>query len=209
MPKVQALLFDLGGVVVSIDFRRAFQSWANAAGTDPGRIAARFAFDAAYEAHERGEIGAGEYFASLRSRLGIDLPDDAMREGWNAIFLDPVPGMADLLRSLSAQLPLSLFSNTNRTHHDFWRLRYEALLEPFTALYCSHELGRRKPDTEAFRTVAARIGRTPEEIAFFDDLEENVSGAQATGMRAFRASGPADVEKALAGLGIRASALRR
>lgn len=203
MPTIRALLFDLGGVVVSIDFRRAFQSWAQAAGADAARIAARFAFDTAYEAHERGEIDGAEYFDSLRCRLGLDLPDEAFRAGWNAIFLDPVPGMRDLLRSLPAALPLFLFSNTNRTHHDFWRVRYDDLLRPFSAVYCSHELGQRKPATAAFRAVAARMGHVPEEIAFFDDLEENVDGAKATGMQAFRVATPADVGKALAGLGIR------
>src|SRR6185503_12830986 len=87
---VEALLFDLGGVVIDIDFGRAVASWAEAAGAPVDTIRARFSFDDAYERHERGEIAAGEYFAALRGSLGIDLPDAALTRGWNAIYLDEV-----------------------------------------------------------------------------------------------------------------------
>lgn len=203
---IEALLFDLGGVVISIDFRHAFRLWARAAHVDARELAARFAFDEAYEAHERGEIGSAEYFESLRSRLRIDIPDEHFLEGWNAIFLDPLPGMRGMLRSLASALPLYLFSNTNPAHHCHWRRRYDDLLSPFSTLYCSHELGKRKPAVDAFLTVAARIGHAPDRIAFFDDLEENVAGADAAGMRAFRATSPTDIERALSRLGIKRQA---
>ena len=70
-----ALLFDLGGVVLSIDWDRMFTRWAYHAGEEPDAIRARFSFDAFYARHERGEIGASEYFASLRSSLRVNLSD--------------------------------------------------------------------------------------------------------------------------------------
>lgn len=70
---IQALLFDLGGVVIDIDFRRAFDTWASASATDPQVIADRFRFDEAYSRHERGQIDASQYFAHLRQCLEIDL----------------------------------------------------------------------------------------------------------------------------------------
>ena len=78
---VEALLFDLGGVVIEIDFGRAVASWAAAAGVPVDDIRARFSFDEAYQRHERGEIAGEEYFAALRSSLRtlrIDLPDAAL-----------------------------------------------------------------------------------------------------------------------------------
>ena len=70
-----ALLFDLGGVVFEIDFGRVFAAWAARAGADRAAIAGRFAHDAFYARHERGEIDAAAYFASLRTSLGIDIPE--------------------------------------------------------------------------------------------------------------------------------------
>ena len=69
-----ALLFDLGGVVINLDFERAFRVWADRAGHDPRLIAERFSIDDSYEKHEHGEITASRYFASFRESLRIDLP---------------------------------------------------------------------------------------------------------------------------------------
>jgi glucose-1-phosphatase len=51
---VDALLFDLGGVVIEIDFGRTVTSWAAAGGVPVDTLRARFAFDHVYERHERG-----------------------------------------------------------------------------------------------------------------------------------------------------------
>jgi glucose-1-phosphatase len=68
-----ALLFDLGGVVFGIDFERTFAVWAERAGVEVATVRDRFKMDRAYERHERGEIDEKEYFAALRSSLGLSL----------------------------------------------------------------------------------------------------------------------------------------
>ncbi len=194
---VDALLFDFGNVLVEIDLQRAFASWAAASGTSAAAIAGRFRIDAAYEAHERGEIDASEYFASLRRSLGINLSGQQFLAGWNAIFLDEASGMRRLLRHLSGVLPLYLFSNTCECHKRVWMNRYKELLQPFSQMFLSCGLGMRKPDPEAFKEIARRIGVAPGRIAFFDDLAENVRGAGAAGLVAFQASSSADITAVL------------
>ena len=81
---VDALLFDLGGVVIEIDFARAFSYWSLYSSQDRGIIKSRFEFDSYYECHERGEIDASEYFASLRTSLGINIRDEEFIKGWNS-----------------------------------------------------------------------------------------------------------------------------
>jgi hypothetical protein len=49
---VRALLFDLGGVVIEIDFGRVVRAWASSARCDPAVLRQRFALDDAYEQHE-------------------------------------------------------------------------------------------------------------------------------------------------------------
>ena len=57
MPPVPlALLFDLGGVVIDIDFRRAFSLWQPGSGLSLEEIAKAFKFDLQYQRHERGEM---------------------------------------------------------------------------------------------------------------------------------------------------------
>ncbi|MGQ0434528.1 MAG: hypothetical protein ACT452_19240 [Microthrixaceae bacterium] len=70
---VDVLLFDLGGVVIDIDFGRCTALWAASAGRDPEDVASRFAFDAAYEEHERGTLDAAGYFESLRLSVSTQI----------------------------------------------------------------------------------------------------------------------------------------
>ena len=196
------LVFDLGGVVIDIDFGRAFAWWASAAAADPEEIGARFAFDEAYEAHERGELSTSAYFDHLRSVLGLALPDDELSRGWNDIYLGPVAGMADVLGEAAMRWPLFAFTNTNDAHHAHWSIAYASELEVFREIFLSSDLRMRKPDPAAFTAVAARIEVAPGEIMFFDDLAENVAGAQEAGMTGVLVSSAADVRAALAPRGV-------
>jgi putative hydrolase of the HAD superfamily len=202
VPRVDALLFDLGGVLVEVDWGRAFAAWSAASGVPAEALAQRFRRDQAYEAHECGTMSDPEFFAVVKKTLGLDLSDEEMLAGWNAILGEPFPGVPELLSRVAAERPVHVFSNTNVAHAAHWRPRYRELLAPATEVIVSCELGRRKPDPEAFRLAAARIGAEPGRIAFFDDLEENAAGARAAGMQGFHVPSFAALKEAVSHLGI-------
>lgn len=196
-PAVDALLFDFGGVIVDIDFGRVIAAWARAAGVAPESLAPRLTYDACYQALEVGQIDGATYFAALRQTLGVALSDAQLLDGWNAIFGEPLPGIERLLDALAPQLPLYVFSNTNPMHRAYWMARYRDTLRPFSAIFCSCELGVRKPAPEAFRCVAERIGMAHARIGFFDDLAENVEGACEAGLAGFQVACVADMRRTL------------
>ena len=202
MPNTDALLFDLGGVVIQIEFARVFEAWAVAAGVPSSQVNARFSLDAGYEAHERGELEAAAYCAHLRRLLGLDLADEHLLSGWNEIFVGEVPGVGALLATLARSFPLYVFSNTNVAHRDFWRVRYAGLLGAFSQIFCSCDLGLRKPSPAAYLEVAKRIGIAPARIVFFDDHQANVLGAREAGLRAHEVHSAADIRAALSREGI-------
>jgi putative hydrolase of the HAD superfamily len=197
-----ALLFDLGRVVIDIDFSRAIACWAGHAGCQPEAIVARYVRDEAYRMHEVGKISDEVYFDSLRGSLGIAISDAQFLEGWNAIFAGAMPDIADLLPRAARHMPLYAFSNTNRPHVDYFSKEYAGLLGHFRELYLSSSIGLRKPDAEAFDHVVAAMGVSASRIVFFDDLAENVEGARARGLTAVHVTSPRDVGEALKTLGI-------
>ena len=192
-----ALLFDLGGVVIQIDFARAIQAWAKAGGVPASQVHARFSLDAGYEAHERGEIEPAAYCAHLRQMLGLDLADEHLLSGWNQIFVGEVAEVGALLARLAKTHPLYAFSNTNVAHRMFWQVRYAGILEPFAQIFCSCDLGTRKPSPAAFLQVASRIDIAPARIVFFDDHPDNVRGAREAGLRAHEVHSAEDIRAAL------------
>lgn len=196
---VDALLFDLGGVVIEIDFTRAFALWAAYSGVPIDTIQARFSFDAFYERHERGEIHVRAYFASLRASLGIHLSDDQFAQGWTAIYVGEIPATVALLRRLKDRVPLYAFTNSNPTHQHVWARDYADLLRCFRKVFVSSEMGQRKPEPEAFVAIAADIGVRLDRILFFDDTLDNVEGARAIGMPAIHVQSSADIEPHIVG----------
>jgi glucose-1-phosphatase len=169
-----ALLFDIGRVVLDIDFNKAVTCWAGHAGCAPADLAARFVREEAYRHHEIGRIDDAAYFESLRQSLGIKLSDAQLLEGWNAIFIGEMPGISALLARASQRLPLYAFSNTNNAHVEFFPAAYADVLVHFREMFLSSTIGLRKPDAEAYDHVVKAIGVPAQRIVFFDDLAANV-----------------------------------
>jgi putative hydrolase of the HAD superfamily len=162
----------------------------------------RFTLDEAYQQHERGELDAAGYFASLRSSLALRLSDDQFTAGWNDLYLGTVTGMPALLAAAAQHFPLYAFTNSNPTHQRVWSTRFASDLSAFRSVFVSSELGLRKPDPAAYAAVARRAGFQTREILFFDDTAENITGAQAAGMQAVLVRSIRDVRAALHRLGI-------
>ena len=199
-PPISALIFDLGGVIIDIDFSRVFEVWVSYAREDPIKISNRFSMDEAYARHEIGEIHYTKYFSSLRQSLKIDITDQEFIQGWNEIFKGEMPGIAVLLENIAARYPVFAFTNTNHLHQSVWSDRYQSVLKPFTKIYSSVKIGLRKPEARAFKYVIDDCGFNPENILFLDDSLDNVLGAKAAGLQAAHVKSTAEVWSTLKAL---------
>lgn len=195
--EIQAILFDLGNVVVEVDFRRTFRHWAASAEVEETHFHAHWSEDDAYRAHERGELTFAEYADALSQRLGVTMSPEQWQAGWNDVFVGPYPGVQEALARLRGSFHLYAFTNTNPTHEAAWRSRYRHALDHFQEIFVSSSIGMRKPDEAAFHWVAAAMGMRPEQILFLDDNAANVDGAARAGLRTARVNGEAEVLEAL------------
>jgi glucose-1-phosphatase len=196
------LLFDLGRVVLDIDFNKVTANWAAHAGCEPAQLVGRLSPNDSWQRHERGEISDAEFFESLRGSLGIALSDAQFLEGWNAIFTGEMPGIAAQLARAGQKVPLYAFSNTNGAHVAHFSHAYAGVLGHFREIYLSSSIGLRKPEAEAYDHVIKAIGVPASRIVFFDDSAPNIDGARARGLTAVHVTSPDDVAKALVALGI-------
>lgn len=197
-----ALLFDLGRVVLDIDFNKVMSIWAGHAGRAPAEVAARFVVDDHFRHHEIGRIDDAAFFQNLRGSLGIGISDDQFLQGWNAIFTGEMPGIAQLLERAATRLPLYAFSNTNPPHVAHFSKTYADVLRHFREIFLSSTIGLRKPDAAAYDHVVKAIGVPAQRIVFFDDSADNIAGARARGLIGVHVTSTDDVAKALAQLGI-------
>ncbi|MBS0532030.1 MAG: HAD family phosphatase [Proteobacteria bacterium] len=197
-----ALLFDLGRVVLELDTARTMACWARHAGCEASEIVARFKIDDASRQYESGKIDTAAYFASLRTLLGADLTEAQLLEGWNAMFVGAMPGMTALLARAAQRVPLYALSNTNPAHETYFLQNFPDTLGHFRAIYTSSTIGLLKPDAKAYHHAIAAIGVPTKRIVFFDDLLANVEAARSCGLTAVHVRTTSDVEDALAALEI-------
>ncbi|WKA31709.1 HAD-IA family hydrolase [Bradyrhizobium roseum] len=197
---VDVLLFDLGRVVLDINFDSVMATWAGHAGCAPAELASRFVVNDSFKHHETGRIDDAAFFADLRRSLGIGLSDAQFLEGWNAIFAGEMPGIAPLLADAAQRLPLYAFSNTNPAHVAHFSKTYAGVLGHFREIFLSSSIGLRKPDAEAYDHVVKAIGVPASRILFFDDSAANIEGARARGLRAVHVTSMDDVAQALTAL---------
>ena len=171
------MLFD-------IDFDRCLTHWAAAArargeAVDLASLRERFAHDAAFEAHERGELSCDDFFRHLAKRLGLTLEAETLRAGWNAIFGPDITGLGERLETLADHCALHVLTNTNRAHAEHYGRRYAHLLDTVESVFASHELGMRKPEPRIYDHVVRTLGVHPQDVLFLDDNLDNLASAAA------------------------------
>lgn len=196
-PAPRALLFDLGGVLLDIDFDRALAAWARHSRLPLADLRERFRFDEPFLRHETGALAADDYFDHVARHLALDCDRATVEAGFNALLVAEIEETVQLLAAARRQLPCYALSNTNAVHVAAIERSFPRLLPQFTRVFASHEIGHRKPDAAIFHHVLDAIGLPGPEVLLFDDLAANVEAARGCGLQAVLVRSPADVREAL------------
>ncbi|MFT6304725.1 MAG: epoxide hydrolase-like predicted phosphatase [Granulosicoccus sp.] len=194
---VDALLFDMGGVVLEVDFEKVFEHWARTNNLAIEQIKQRFAMDEAYQLHEKGLISGTQYFAHLRSTLNLTADDVTLTAGWNAIFGNEINLALDAIDKVRDRYRCFAFTNTNTVHQEYWEREHPRIRQSFDHIFVSSEMGLRKPDLQAFAHILKQTSTKAEAMLFFDDSNENVEGALSAGLQVVQVNSAADVVDAL------------
>lgn len=199
---VRAVLFDIGGVLLDIDFDRALASWARHSRLPPARLRELFERDDPYRRHETGHLDDAGYFAHLREQLALECELAEVQAGFDAILIGEIAETLALLDAIRGRVPCYAISNTNPSHLAAMQRRFPGFLPRFARVFTSHEIGHRKPNPEAFAHVLDAVGVQAPEALLFDDLQPNIDAAAALGLQTVLVRGPQDVRAALVERGL-------
>lgn len=200
MAKFETIIFDLGGVVLDIDFNRADESFAQLPSPSESRrrLSDMFAFhaqDPFFTQFEVGEISVEQFRAGLRERLNLMVTDEELDRAWGAILVDLPDARIRLIQELRQHHRVFLFSNTNELHQLTFeemfrdRLAGGQIADLFEQIFYSHRLGDRKPNVSAYQKILAQANINPASALFIDDSLPNIKGAEAAGLNAYHLTG--------------------
>jgi glucose-1-phosphatase len=203
MDEIKNIIFDLGGVLMNIDFKRTFDAFeiigyhgAEQAFQDPqiNQLCMDF---------ETGVYCAIEMRRKFRELSGFKCNDAQFDKAWNALLIDFPPERIMLVRQLAKKYKTYLLSNTNPIHCKHFNAELknhfgiESLDHLLDKAWYSHNVGYRKPDERIFQKVLKASHLNPEETLYIDDFETNVRVAESLGMKAIHVNGEFTIMEAL------------
>lgn len=200
MNTVSWIIFDLGGIIVPETSGPIVRHLADEIGIRPADL--QNAADRHYDRAATGEIALLELCALVLRDLGIKRDPDRFLEHYLSLYREySMPydeTVLALIRDLRSRYRIACFSNTEREVAEYSRTT--GLFEHFERCYLSIDIGLRKPDPRAYRAVLQDLACPAADALFIDDREENVAGACAVGMQAFRFRNPSQLREALQAL---------
>ncbi len=196
--KDSVLLFDLGGVLIELNWLEKAKKLFNAQ-ADVEELKSRWLNLESAREYESGRIDFNQFYRSFTAETGSHIDFSSFEEEFAGILGPVKPGCMQLLDELKDRFSLAMLSNTNSLHVEMLRDKTD-IFSPFASLFFSYELKMIKPDHEIFHEVCRRLQCPAEQILFFDDSPPNVVAANACGLRAFRADGPSEVRAIIAQL---------
>ncbi|RYG00080.1 MAG: HAD family phosphatase [Chitinophagaceae bacterium] len=189
MQPVKNIIFDLGGVLLNLDFAASEKAFSELGFTDFKQVFGGGHVTSFIKDYEVGHIDDDQFVKEIMKVAKLENQDDLAIAAWNSMLLDFPADRIEFLKSLQGKYRLFLFSNTNSLHLKSFRKTYSAafnqavLDDHFEKAYYSHEIKLRKPTVEAFNYVVNDAGINAAETVFIDDMLVNVEGARAAGLQ--------------------------
>jgi putative hydrolase of the HAD superfamily len=198
MPEIKAVIFDLGGVLLNIDYSLTEKAFIELGITHFPNLYNQHHSGALFAGLETGRVTPAAFISAVQAESAVPLTERQITRAWNAMLLDFPPERMQFLRELGRSYPLYLLSNTNALHLEaFSSILKGAGLPPlesfFRKAYYSHLMNARKPDLAAFKIVIEENDLDPATTLFIDDTPSNVQGAVRAGLQAVLLTPPRTV----------------
>jgi 2-haloacid dehalogenase len=194
-----AVIFDLGGVVLSWDPRGAYERVL------PAEEIATFLERVDFASWNRLNDG-GRPFEEAEQDLIARFPDDreailGSRVHFDATLTGMVPGTGGLLAGLQAGVRLIALTNWSAETFPLATERF-GILRRFESIVVSGTEGLLKPEPALYQLALDRHGLSADSTVFIDDIPANVAAAATLGMAALNFTGALRLRADLVRLGV-------
>jgi len=152
------------------------------------------------ELFDAGALTPRQFYERAVALLGVRIGYDEFVAAFVDVFSRNQP-VIDLFRRIKGRHKLILLSNTDPLRFGFVREHFPDIFF-FDDYVLSYEVRALKPGPEIYREALKRAGVPPASCVFVDDLEENIAGAAALGLKTVFYKPDTDLERELRPLGV-------
>ena len=187
--QIKNIVFDLGGVLVDLDFKAAINGLQQAGFANVKEQLMAFDQGGIFQKFELGEMTAEEFRTAIRENSTVTLTDEEIDALWNAMLLEIPREKLELILDLRGKYMVYLLSNTNSIHWDYvcknaFNYRGFRVNDYFEETFLSYEMHLAKPNKAIFEKILHDANLLPEETLFIDDSEANCKAAEEVGIHA-------------------------
>jgi epoxide hydrolase-like predicted phosphatase len=199
----QNIIFDLGGVLLNLDFNRTKVEFRKSL---PHLADESFLGHvnqlSLFSIYEVGKISTDDFYSEFKNHFQTDITFDQFKTCWNAMILDFPKMRVNFLKQLRQNgKKLFLISNINELHELSVEDQFNKLGENvsfsslFDNFYYSHRVGIRKPNAEIFDMAILQNNLKTSETLFIDDSLQHIEAARKLGLDAFHLKDSNQLEK--------------
>ena len=186
---IKNIVFDLGGVLVDLDFKSAINGLQKAGFANVKEQLQAFDREGIFQKFELGEMTAEEFRSAIRENSTVTLTDEEVDALWNLMLLEIPREKLELILHLRGKYMVYLLSNTNSIHWDYvcknaFNYRGFRVSDYFEKTFLSFEMHLAKPDKAIFERMLEDANLLAEETLFIDDSEANCKAAAEVGIHA-------------------------
>jgi epoxide hydrolase-like predicted phosphatase len=199
---IQAVAFDIGGVLEITPSLAVSATWESRLGLEPGELDRRM--EDIWAGGGIGAVSEHDVHQALRERLGLDERqlDEFMGRLWREYLGTANAELIGYVRQLRPRYRTGIVSNSfvGAREREQAAYGFEDLVDD---IIYSHECGLSKPDPQVYALACERLGVEPGQVVFVDDYPPCVEGARRAGIHAVlyrdNAQAIGDIERLLAG----------
>lgn len=196
MGKINAVIFDWGGVLIEDPAPALFKYCANALGVTVDQYV--IAFDICIDDFQTGTVTEQQFWMNMAKRLNTAAPKVASL--WTEAFMvayKPRPEMVTLVSNLrKAGCKTAIISNTEMPVVKIIDKQICDYMD-VTVLSCLE--GTAKPGRKIYDLTLDRLGIPAQEAIFIDDKQPNIDGAKQAGLQTILFKSTEKFKKDIAG----------
>jgi putative hydrolase of the HAD superfamily len=195
---IKNIVFDLGGVIVTLDRPEAVRRFKEAGLENAGELLDAYHQKGIFLALEEGRLSKEEFYDAVSKEAGRFISSEAIDYGWLGFLKEVPPAKLKMLEDLKARgYRLYLLSNTNPiimswAYTPAFSKEGKSIEEYFDRLYLSYQIGYTKPAPEIYDFLIKDSGIVPSKSLFIDDGIANIEQGKKAGMKTYLASNGED-----------------